>query len=137
MLFEFTLLKGGDGHFKVMSADEQTSKNGNPMLVLKVKIKDCEGTETVITEYMTKALFYKARSILRAGGMPLPHGDTKGEWGILDFEGKEGKCIIDIEPEKGNFSAKNFIKKYVEKGTAPIAAPMPAAAGEPADDIPW
>ncbi len=139
MLFECVLLKAGDGRFKVESAEEGFSKNGNPMLILKIRLYDYENTECVITEYLTKALLYKARAILRAGGMALPHGQTKAEWGILDFEGRQGKCEIGIEAPQGNFSAKNIVKAYLEPqagsltpqntGTLPSnvkAAPMPA-----------
>ncbi len=114
MKFEHILLKAGDGRFKVESAEEGMSKNNNPMLILKIRLYDSDNVEAVITEYMTAQLFYKARNLLRAGGMNLPHGDTKGEWGVLDFEGKQGKCEIGIEEPSGNYQAKNIIKAYLE-----------------------
>ncbi len=114
MLFEHILLQAGNGRFKVESATEEMSKKGNMMLVLKIHLYDSTQADTVITEYMTKALFYKARNLLRAGGMNIAHGDRKAEWGVLDFEGKEGQCEIGIEEASGNYQAKNIIKAYLE-----------------------
>ncbi len=114
MIFEHILLKAGNGRFKVESADEVMSKKGNLMLALKIRLYDSTNAEAVITEYMTGQLFYKARNLLRAGGMNLPHGDTKAEWGVLDFEGKQGRCEIGIDEPTGNFPAKNIIKAYLE-----------------------
>ncbi len=114
MKFEHILLQAGNGRFKVESAEDTFSKKGNPMLALKIRLYDSTNAEAVITEYMTGALFYKARNLLRAGGMNIPHGDKKAEWGVLDFEGKQGRCEIGIDEPTGNFPAKNIIKAYLE-----------------------
>ncbi len=140
MLFECVLLKVGNARFKVESAKMAFSKNGNEMLVLKIRIYDGDNQETVITEYMTGALFFKARALLRAAGMNIPHNDNKGEWGLLDFEGKHGKCIIDIDVGNGDFPPKNYIKSYEEpqKDAAPSTVAKPnEPTNEPTDDIPW
>lgn len=123
MHFEHILLQAGHGRFKVESAEEALSKKGNPMLALKIRLYDFTNAEAVITEYITGALFYKARNLLRAGGMNIPHGDTKAEWGVLDFEGKQGRCEIGIDDPTGNFPAKNIIKAYLEstQDTPPLS----------------
>ncbi len=135
MLFEHILLKAGNGRFKVESAEEALSKQGNPMLVLKIRLYDPTQEEAVITEYMTKALFYKARNLLRAGGMNIAHGDKKAEWGVLDFEGKQGRCEIGIDEPTGNYPAKNIIKAYLERDPHEAQQPAPLTAGRPAPPL--
>lgn len=140
MLFEYFLLNAGEGRFKVLSAAEDISKQGNPMLVLKIQLTDAQNQQTTITEYLTTKLLFKARTLLRAGGMDIPHGVNSIEWGVLDFEGKTGRCEIGIDARAGDFANKNFIKTYLEplagaeatQSAAPPPPPAPPCEGHEA-----
>lgn len=129
MLFKpLPLLQEGPGSFEIIKAEEGISKNsGSPMITLLLKIWDEKGLHGLTNEYLTDNNIYRARLILRAGGMDIPHGNKEVEWGVDDFMEKKGRCEIGIEISKNpDFPDKNKVKKYIESDSP--SEPYPSSA---------
>ena len=112
MIFKaLPLLKEGPGSFEIIKAEEGVSNNtGCPMSTLLLKIWDEGGLQGLANEWLTENNIYRARLILRADGMDIPHGNKEVDWGIDDFMGKKGRCEIGIDVSKNlEFPDKNRI----------------------------
>jgi hypothetical protein len=118
----------------VESAVDKTSKSGNEMIEIKLKVFADDGSHRTVTDYLMEAMAHKLFHFAEATG-----NMDKYESGTLssnDCEGKELFVKIGIDPANGNFAAKNVVKDYVSpqselkhaatKEDAPKAAPKSA-----------
>lgn len=116
--------------FEVVDAAEGQSKAGNDMIEMKVIVFDGERKKTIF-DYLvsTDSTAYKIRHFADSIGKLAEY-----EAGNLDADeltGASGFCMVDIQPEKNGYPAKNVIRDYCKRGTvdgAPKVAVKPAAA---------
>ena len=140
------LLKPGIYDFEVMRAEETTSRAGNAMIKLKVRVFH-DGGEAHIYDYLVSTQVEKLCAFCDAVGLSKEYdaGDVKSD----DMEGRSGRAKIGIEDEKpkedgeGNWPAKNKIKDYLPKSEkdggrkTEKPAPTPAEAAAEKEDLPF
>src|ERR1700739_2856565 len=121
------LFAKGKYPFEVLEAAEGQSKAGNDMIEMKVAIYDGDKKRNVF-DYLVSmdSMAYKIRHFADAVGMLKDY-----EAGNLDADkliGCSGECLVDIDPEKNGYPAKNVIKDYVKSSDkAGVSASAPAA----------
>lgn len=94
----------------VESAVDKTSKSGNEMIEIKLKVFADDGSHRIVTDYLMEAMAHKLFHFAEATG-----NMEKYEAGTLssdDCEGKELFVKIGIDPANGNYVAKNVVKDY-------------------------
>ncbi len=106
------MLAEGDGDFEVGAAEETTSKRGNHMLKLSLRVWDKNGKEGFIFDYITDDFEWKIKHLLESIGEG--HKYQTEEVVPSDLIGKRGKCKIAIQKDKG-FGEQPKIKDYVPK----------------------
>lgn len=139
------LLPLGEYDFEILDAEETTSKAGNDMIKMKVKIFTDDHGERTIFDYLMENVAYKLRHAAEACGLLESY-----ESGVLDaedFKRKVGRCKIGVQKDKsGQYPDRNVIQDYLidaPKGDAPkpassYARRQPAmAGGHIDDDIPF
>lgn len=109
----FPLLKPGKYRFEVFEANDEMSKKGNPMIVLKLKILDNEfGTITYLKDYLMESIAHKLRHAAYVCG--LNNSYEQGDLNALSFLGKTGLVDIGVQKDKtGQYPDKNSIQDYL------------------------
>lgn len=138
----FPIWPAGVVDFEIRAAEDTVSKNGNDMIKLTVDIYNSEGKKQTVFDYLLESIAYKLRHCADACGLTAQY--ESGALDAIEFEGKSGKCKINIQKDKsGQYPDKNGIADYlVDEAPAQSAATKPAAARKPAmadldDDIPF
>lgn len=134
------LLPAGTYPFRVISAEEKTSKSGNEMIALKLGVFHGEREQWVF-DYLLESVAFKLRHFCAATGLMEKY--EAGQIHACDLDAREGFVQIKIEPAKGDFQAKNVVKDYgkpVAKAGSEEEAQNRAADEEAAmrqdDDLP-
>lgn len=141
-----SLLKPGIYDFEVMRAEETTSRAGNAMIKLKVRVFH-DGGEAHLYDYLVSTQVEKLCAFCDAVGLSKEYdaGDVKSD----DMEGRSGRAKIGIEDEKpkddgeGNWPAKNKIKDYLPRNEkdggrkVEKPEPTPAEAAAENEDLPF
>lgn len=123
----YKLLPEATYDFVVDEAIKGKSKSGNDMITVSVAIWDGERVVTKIYDYLLEAMMFKLRHCCGALGLMNQYNSGTLEAEMLINKG--GKCIVGVEPAKGEYKAKNIIKDYVPLQTQ--EAPLPP------DDMPF
>ena len=123
------VLAPGVYSFEVMKAEEKTSKSGNPMIVLDVKLFGPDGEPFYVNDYLLEKFAFKLRHFCAMTG--LLDAYQQGSLTAGDCEGRTGHAKVAIDkgkpnPQGGNYPDRNAIKDYVP-------APVEAAKPEPTD----
>ena len=140
------LLKPGIYDFEVMRSEETTSKAGNAMIKLKLRVFH-DGGEAHLYDYLVSTQEAKLAAFCDAIGKSAEYdaGDIKSD----DLEGCSGRAKIGIEDEKpkedgeGSWPAKNKIKDYLPKSEkdggrkVEKPEPTPAEAAAEKEDLPF
>lgn len=116
----FSLMDAGTYDFEVLKATETSSKAGNQMIKLDIKVWDRNGKEHYIFDYLvsTPNMMYKIKHFCEAIGMQREYLDGKFE--PQQCEKRVGKAEIyvkkgDPKQEGGSYPDKNAIKDYIPK----------------------
>jgi len=119
-LAEAGLWKDGIYDFEVVSAEDAVSKSsGNDMVVLELRFFDDDEKTKTIKDYITSTQDFKLKAAAKAMGL-LSQYDT-GNLSAGHFEGKAGKASIKTQPAQGDFTPKNVVASYIDKGNPNIA----------------
>lgn len=122
--------------FDVTSASDETSKNGNEMIAVVLKVYDQDGETRTVRDWLLEAMAYKLRHACETVG--LDHEYEAGTVSAADFEGRSGKVKLKIEKSSG-FPDKNVVADYVVEAAvlkpAPVQKQMVSADLD--DDIPF
>jgi hypothetical protein len=136
--------------FEVMEAEETTSRNGDDMIKLKIKVFNETGGSRTVYEYLlgTDSMQWKVRAFCAATGL-LDQYET-GELDAIDMEGRTGKAKLVIQKDKtGQYGDKNAIGSYIAHVEKPKAAAVrkpevrraqvarPAPQDDLSDEIPF
>ena len=97
----------GSTHFVTC---ERTSKKGNEMIQLCLKVFNETGQFILVIDYLLAVIEYKLRHASAACGV-LQQYET-GELSASDFIGKTGFLKLRIDPAKDGYRAKNAVHDY-------------------------
>ena|SRR3990167_6024105 len=110
----FVLLPEGEYDFDVIGAEEQTSKSGNAMIKLTLKVYGYNGEITTVYDYLLASLEYKIKHFCDTAGLVAEY-----EAGTLSADmcsNRSGKCKLKIDKDKnGVYEDKNAVKDYTGK----------------------
>lgn len=107
------LLPKGIYNFHVSNAEDTTSKSGNEMIKLTLKVFDTKGKAHTVWDYLIdlESQWYKSKHFLQTCGMTYEKVDLKS----VNCLGKSGKVIIDIQKDKdGKYPDKNVVRDYAK-----------------------
>lgn len=131
------LIDPGVYDFEVVKAEQKTSKSGNPMIEMVLKILDANGRERQITDYLVsmKSMMFKIKHFSDSVGLQDKY--AQGTFSERDCVGRSGKVEIAIQkgqpnPNGGMYADKAAVKDYVmtDKG----AVKYDSSTGEMQDD---
>lgn len=127
--------------FEVKESTEGKSKSsGNEMITLALKVFDADGNVQTIWDYIVFGTNFGERKFKHAAkACGLLNEYNAGSLSYREFEGKTGKCEIDIQEAQNGYGAKNVVKEYIEKegiGDEPVKK-KPAEAAPIDDEIPF
>ncbi len=101
--------------FEVLEAKDETSKAGNPMIHLKLKVYKDDGGYIFIDDYLMALMEFKLRHAAEATSNLDKY--NKGSLSADDFSGKAGKVKIGIQKSKDpQYADKNTINDYIVSG---------------------
>ena len=131
------LLPKGEYDFEVAAADDATSKAGNEMIKLTVKVFAPDGSYIIVFDYLLESVAYKLRHAALSCGLGAAYeaGNLAGQ----DFEGRAGRCKVKVDKQEG-YADKNAITDYIvpKASIVPIATQtLQTTAVEIDDDIPF
>lgn len=135
------LFPAGVYTFEVMKAEETTSKAGNDMIALTLKVYNEDDGFTLVNDYLLESIAYKLRHFCETIGL-LPQYES-GTLDANEMIKQAGKVKIAIEHKNPDYPAKNVVKDYVvgmmtaPRAKAPERAREPAMASDPFGDIPF
>lgn len=119
---EMNLWQPGEYGFEIVEATSKTSKAGNEMIELEIRVFNDEGSSRTVTDYLMEKLAYKLKHAAVACGL-----QDKYEQGFLDdvdFVGKTGKLKLKVTKDKnGQYPDKNDVADYIVPKNAQDAAP--------------
>lgn len=134
------VLEAGEYDGTIESAEHQTSKAGNPMVKMGVRVYSGEG-DIVLYDYLVSGLATTWKIAAFASAMGKSREFEVGQFDPLDLIGTNVRVrlVVKKSPEYGD---KNQIAGYSlsnlsKPKTAPAAKPsQPAKASKPTADIP-
>lgn len=117
----------GEYQFKVTGCGEQTSKSGNPMLVVKfaVKMPNGLGTQGILrnhTEWLllTEQWQWKLRHLADACGLLAKYEANTLD--ALDLIGRTGRFHLTHQTNQDTGQVNARVKVYHKRSTQPVAA---------------
>lgn len=122
----------GSYSFEISSAENKTSKSGNDMIQLKIKVYDNDGNFRFVDDYLLESMAYK----LRHAAFVCDLGDKyeAGDLDAFDFVGKTGNLSLKIQKDKkGEYPDKNVVKDYI----APKDGEETIGQALQSDEVPW
>lgn len=134
------LISPGTYDFEVIDAQDATSKNGNEMIKLQVRIALPDGRFKIVFDYLLEALAYKLGHFCEATGLEKKY--QSGEFEAYDCIGKKGRLKIAIQVDKsGTYADKSVISDYLptDEFVAAKDAKVAGGIGTPAfdDELPF
>jgi hypothetical protein len=124
----------GEYDYEVIDAEEKTSKKGNEMIEITLKVFHGDSFRT-ITDYLMEAMAFKLRHFCEAGGIIKLYDN--GTLTASDCIGCSGKLKLTIEKDtSGKYSDKNTVKDYIVTGevTEKKVTPKAEKSADPVDD---
>jgi hypothetical protein len=119
--------------FEVMQAEDTTSKAGNDMIKLKLRVFGDTGGERHVYDYLLESLATKLFDFCEAVGLV-----DKYDAGTLtadDCLGRTARVKLDVEDKPG-YAAKNIVKDYGRVKDIG-QAPAPKQKDDDGDEIPF
>lgn len=110
-----SLLEAGTYDFEVIEAKDATSKNGNEMISLNMKVFRHDDGFIHVRDYLLESMAFKLIHFCATTGLT-----AKYEAGTLvaeDCQGVAGKVILKVEEQVG-YPPKNVVKDYAKPKTA-------------------
>jgi hypothetical protein len=126
------LLPKGDYPFVVKACQQKISKSGNPMIEVQLSIKDDNGREHLIFDYLMESVAFKLRHFFVAVGMEDDY--MSGTINPAKAIGRSGIAKLFIQEDKNKiYGPKNAVQDYSSmKESAPKDK-----IGELNDPLPW
>lgn len=128
----FEVFPKGEYDFDVVKAADKISSNGNPMIEISISIYAQDGRKNNVFDYLLEIVAYKLKHFCEAVGLSKEY-----QAGTLTADmclNRAGKCIIGIQPKKGEYAEKNIVKDYIPLDAAAAALD---AFSKREEDIPF
>jgi hypothetical protein len=126
------LVDPGTYDFEVMGAEDKTSKKGNPMTVVILKVFVGERTREM-KDYLLEVFPKKLKHF--AYGIGMAKGYDDGYLDPRELVGKCGKVVVGVEDDP-QYGTKNVIEDYVVPGKEAPAPKKAALPPQPTVDEP-
>src|SRR5579863_3805361 len=106
---ESAIWKSGTYDFTIQDAKEKKSRNGNPMIELKIEITR-DGKKRLLLDWLLAQRPAKLRHAAIACGLheKYMHGVLSGD----DFVGKTGRLKLGVQRETSQFPRRNVVIDY-------------------------
>lgn len=126
------LIASGTYDFEVVTAEEKTSKKGNPMIVVSLKVF-VGGAERPMKDWLLEIFPKKFKHFLYGVGCSRMYDD--GDLDPTALVGRTGKVVVGVEEQAG-YNPKNVVEDYIVAGKEPepkkqAAIPPVAVTDEP------
>ena len=121
---EEKLLPEGQYPFEISGGEDTTSKAGNDMIKLTVRVFKDDGTFVLVSDYLMEQMLYKIKHACDACGLTEKY--NAGELLGSDFIGRTGELKLKIQEDKtGQYQARNSIADYIvpKEGESPVKPP--------------
>lgn len=117
---EAGLLEPGLYDFEVVEAEDTTSKAGNDMAAIALRIEDGAGRGFKVLDWLvaTDGGAYKIRHFAESTGLLAEY--ERGDLPAGYMLGKTGRCKIKVKPAEGEYRAKNTVADYVGAAIEPV-----------------
>lgn len=126
------LLPDGEYDFEIANAEEATSKAGNPMITLRLRVFGPDGEPHPVRDWILDDNHRKLRGLCEAVGLLARYED--GEVSDADLMGCTGRAKVVIRKDKnGQYPDQNGVAYYI-KSADQHAAPAPTRKREMVDD---
>lgn len=107
-----TLLQDGKYPFEVVDAKDKTSKSGNEMIELQLRIYDQQDKAHFIYDYLLESMKFKLLHFCEAAFLSDKY--ASGLLVAADCIGKKGYAEVFIQEDKNKqYAPKNSIKDYI------------------------
>lgn len=116
---EANLWTEGNYSFEIVEGVDKTSKSGNEMIELKVKVFNDDGGFIFVKDFLLESMAFKLKHAAQVCGLDYEGGAIAG----MDFVGKCGTLKLKIQKQKDpQYADKNVIADYVVKkdGEEPV-----------------
>jgi hypothetical protein len=129
------LLNPGEYDYEVYRAEDKTSKAGNEMIQLSLKVFTGDGDKFVfINDFLLDSIPHKLRHFCAANGLLGVY--ESGTLQARDCLGKAGLVNIGIKKGTGNYADQNTVKDYVVDEAGDSDQPATKQSNDPfADDF--
>lgn len=113
------VMPAGTYDFEVTEAEEKTSKAGNEMIVVTLKVFGNDGGFRMVTDYLMEKMGFKLRHFCCTTGLIQAY--NAGSLSAAKCEGRSGKVILQVDPERKSddgtktFPPKNSVKDYLDE----------------------
>lgn len=135
-LIEESVMPKGKYPFEVSYGEDTTSKAGNEMIKLLVRVFKEDGTFNLVNDYLLESMQFKLLHCAEACGLSKEYesGELTGEM----FVGKQGMLELSVRPA-GDYPAQNQIKDYIvpKEGEEKKEPPKNKGADIEEDEIPF
>lgn len=131
--------------YEIQSAVSKTSKKGNEMLEVAIRVYNAAGDKQTIHDYIGEWNLFKLKHICEANGMLAEY-----EAGEIDADllyDKVGKAKLGVQkggenPNGGNYPDRNIIVDYLKEATGkavsnPVTKSKAEQENELSDTIPF
>jgi hypothetical protein len=106
------VLPPGEYPAMVESAEEKTSKAGNPMLVVELNVYKIDGNTVTVKDYMITGGQYSAdwkiKNLCKSAGI-----EVTGTLNASDLVGRGLRVKLGIKPAEGKYSEQNKVNDYL------------------------
>lgn len=129
-LADAALLADNDYDFEVVSAEETTSKSGNDMIAMVLKVFDGEGGSRPVRDWLvsTEGGLRKISGFAKSVGMTTEY--KSGELSAYAIEKAAGRCRIKRDPNIG-YEPKNTVAYYIDPDRAAFGGGLAGAVSRP------
>lgn len=135
---EMGLWPAGVYGFEILEAEETTSKSGNDMIRLSVRLFDDHGNYTNVYDYLLEQMAAKLRHCAEVCGVLTDY--ENGELSAVSLIGKTGRCKLIVQKDKaGQYPDRNAIADYVRAKDTNGGSTVPPKArkADLDDEIPF
>ena len=134
------LLPAGKYPFEVIKAEDTTSKSGNEMIALQLKVYGEGERVATVFEHLMASNEQRLNQFCVMTGLQQEY--EAGELEAFDCEGRQGWVCIKVQPAKDGYDPKNVVSYYCQKPEGTLAG-TPAGRvsklppGIDDDEVPW
>jgi hypothetical protein len=113
--------------FEVLEAEEKTSRAGNAMIALQLKVWRPNGQTTLVRDWLLLDQMWKLHAFCAAVDKLAEY--EAGEIDPFELKGVTGRAKIGVKPASGDYPAGNSVQGYIKaEGAASPAKAAPAKA---------